>query len=522
MRIAAAALALMILMAACSSLTPKPSTPTPTPTPTPYVPPRGLAPEEGTLRVAVTGAAPHRDLHQVVSEWATLFGASLGYSRIMRYVVGPGQPVPSLAVECDLCSDWREVDPLTYEFAIHPEARWQNAENFDSGPVTPQDVVWSLERLRTPGFPHTALLDSVDKIEPLIEGEVRLTLHHPDPDLPQKLASPYAVIMAPGSLDQVNIRTGRVVGSGPWRFNQGQSGQAKLTAWKGHYRELPQNDSIVFQPVANLDVGVQALLRDAVDMTQVTEEQWDALEGQGYRSVVFQRQGRGIAFGLNTRRAPFDDIEVRRSAFHALNPHAALAEIFGIGTVGVGVPGIDPSWLLPQDQLASAFDGPSDAPALFTLTVANFGEEYVAHGELLGGQLREAGFDVMVDVVPRGVYLNRVWTDRDYDAFVGPLPPTDTPNAFMFALLHTRGSSNVTGIGIATLDQLIEAQAVDLVPEARRALVIRVQEAALAQAAFFMPVISAERWAFSQRVEDVPAGIPGGSGDFWRHVRLAG
>ena len=34
-------------------------------TPTPVLPP------EGTLRVAVTGAADHRDLHRLVSEWAT-------------------------------------------------------------------------------------------------------------------------------------------------------------------------------------------------------------------------------------------------------------------------------------------------------------------------------------------------------------------------------------------------------------------------------------------------------------------
>ncbi|MEE8519659.1 MAG: hypothetical protein V3S98_11090, partial [Dehalococcoidia bacterium] len=118
-----AALAVGLLAAACSG-------PVPTPTPTAAVPPIDVSPEEGTLRVAVTGAAPHRDLHTVVSEWATLFGSSLGYSRLMRFVTGPGQPLPSLTVECDLCESWRQVDPLTYEFDIHPQAVWQDAEDF--------------------------------------------------------------------------------------------------------------------------------------------------------------------------------------------------------------------------------------------------------------------------------------------------------------------------------------------------------------------------------------------------------
>ena len=310
----------------------------------------------------------------------------------------------------------------------------------------------------------------------------------------------------------------------------GQSGQVDVTAWAGHFREPPATGSIVFRPAVSLQVGVDALLRVGVDMTQVTEEQWATLEGQGFGSVVVQRQGRGIAFGLNTRRAPFDDVQVRRAAFLALDPYGALEQSFGIGAVGVGVPGVDPSWLLSRETVAAAFAQPEEAAALFevtgaggalTLTVGNFGETYVEHGELLAGQLRDAGFDVTVDVVTRGAYLSRVWTNREYDACVGPRPPTDLPNAFMLALLHSRGGSNVTGIGDAALDALIEAQAVELDPEVRRGLVLRVQEEALEQAAFFVPVISAERWAFSERVEYVPAAMPVGSGDLWRHVRLS-
>ncbi|MCI0816460.1 MAG: ABC transporter substrate-binding protein [Chloroflexi bacterium] len=513
--------------AACSAAAPTatatPNTPTPMPTAGP--------PPAGTLRVAVTGAAPHLDLHRVVSEWATLFGPGTAYSRLLRFVSGPQAVFPSLAVECDLCDEWRVVDALTYEFDVHPMARWQDAEAFVSRPVTPQDVVFSLKRLRADGSPHASLLAAVEDITIVGARTVRLSLRYPDADLPQKLASPYAVVLAPDALEGVDVRTGRVVGSGPWRFEQQLSGGVELTAWEGYFRPgEPAARAVVFQPAVRADVAAGLLLRGRVDMALVSEEEWRSLPAGEFRSVVVQRQGRGVVFGLNARRAPFDDVRVRQAAFRALDPHAALAEAFGIGAVGIGVPLVEPSWALDDGALRAAFADPDGARALLreagdarppiTLVVANFGPAYVAHGELLAAQLRGAGFEVRVETVSRSAYLTRVWRERDFDAFAGPLPPTDTTSAFLLSLLHSEGSSNVTGAGDAALDDLIERQAAETDVGRRGELVRAAQAAALEGAWLFMPVISAERWAFSSRVSGVPAGMPAGAGDLWKYVRV--
>ncbi len=494
-------------------------------TPTPVLPP------EGTLRVAVTGAADHRDLHRLVSEWATLFGPSLSYNRLLRFATGPGVPLPSLVVECDLCSEWRQVDQITYEMDVHPDARWQDTDGLPSRPVTTDDVVFSLERLRTRGYPHVALLDSVDRILAPTERTVQLRLHFPDPDLPIKLASPYAVMVRPEVMEAEDPRTAPVVGSGPWRYQQGLSGQVKLTAWEEYWRPgQPMVQAIVFQPAASLDVGVGVLRGGRADMAQVTEEQWAALAQEGFSSAVVQRQGRGLLFGLNTARAPFADVLVRRAALKALDPHGALANTFGIGSVGVGVPVVAPQWLVDDATLRATFDEPGAARELlreanaegteFALVVANFGEEYVAHGTALADQLRGVGFDVTVDVLSRGAYLSRVWRDRDFDAFVGPLPPIDTPNGFLLALLHSRGSSNVTGMSDEAIDALIEAQAIESDIARRGELVRKLQVRTLAGAWLFMPVISAERWAYTGRVRDLAPAMPMGAGDLWRAVGI--
>ncbi len=514
-------LRLLLLTALALSACAGPPTPTPSPTPSPT--PTPAPPAAGELRVAVTGAAPHLDIQREVSEWATLYGPGPAYARLLRFDVSG--PAPALRPVCDLCASWRWANPLTFEAVLSPHARWQDAEGFASRPVTPQDVVFSLERLREPGAAHAHLLAAVETIEPVGTDTVRLRLRAPDAGLPLALASPYAVVLAPDALDRVDLRTGRVVGAGPWRFTAQLSGGAVLERWDAYaLGPEPGVERITFQRAVSLEVGVELLRADAVDIAQVTEEQWVALEAEGFRSVVLQRQGRGVALGLNAARAPFSDPNVRRAALLALDPQAALEAHFGIGAWGLGMPLEEPGWATtPQD----VFNDPAAANALlagrtpgFTLLVANFGEVYVEHGRALAAQLAAAGFTVTVEVVTRGEYLSRVWAERNFDAFVGPLPPTDLPNDFALALLHTAGASNVTGAGSPALDAAIEAYAAETDAAARAGVVADIQREALEGAWLFMPAIAAERWALGPRVASLPTDLPLGAGELWAGGRL--
>ena len=519
------ALAALALAASCANPAPS-AEPTPQPTATAIPRPMPTAtpapPPAGTLRVAVTGAAPHLDMHSTASEWAALFGPGPSHGRLMRFVIEQGAP-PTLETECDLCESLRLTDATTLDVALSPNARWQSAEGFASRPVTPQDVVFSFNRLREPGRPHAALFDSVESVKPLGERGVRFSLRYPDPDLPMKLASPYAAMLAPETLDGVDVRTQPVAGAGPWLFRRSASGQVTLTAWEGHATGV-KAESIEFRPAANRALTARLLMQGRVDMAQVSEAEWPALEEAGFSSSVVERPGgRGTLFGLNAARPPFDDREIRRAAFLALSPQEALEAAFGIGSASVGVPIADERWIIGDGEFASAFGNAAQARQALeragggrriSLVVANFGEAHAAHGRLLGAQLEAAGFDVEAEVLSRAAYLRRVWEERDYDAFVGPMPPADAPNAFLLGLAHSRGAFNVTG-GTAELDALIERQAVETDGEARAALARGTQRILLSEALFFMAAGAAERWARNDRVIDFVPHMPMGAGDLW-------
>ncbi len=475
--------------------------------------------------MGVTGAAPHKDMHAMLSEWAALFGPGPSHGRLMRFVLNAGEQ-PTLEVECDLCASWGFLDDLTVEFRLDPEARWQPAESFGSRPVTSQDVVFSMNRLRTPGLPHASLLDSVESVEPVSEDVVRFNLRYPDPDLPIKLASPYAVILAPDSLDGVDVRTSGAPGAGPWLYERGGTGQVTLNAWDGHATGT-KIESIVFHPASNPQLVTRLLRQGRVDLAQVSESEWPTLQEEGFSSEVVLRSGRGVLFGLNSARPPFDDRDVRRAAFLALSPHDALLRTFGIGSVSTGLPLADGTWAVPPQEVDAVFGDPAraalDAAGLgesITLIVANFGETYVEHGRLLAEQLEGSGLEVTVEVLSRAAYLRRVWEERDFDAFVGPMPPTDTPNAFLLGLVHSDGAFNVTG-GATALDALIEQQASELDGAARAELAREIQLEMLSEALFFMAAGAAERWAFSDRVTGFVPHMPMGAGDLWAEIGIA-
>ena len=481
--------------------------------------------------MAVVGAAFHRDLHQVVSEWATLFGPGLAYGRLLRFEHGPHVPLPSMRVECDLCESWRAVDPLTYEFRLHPDARWQGGEGFSSRPVTAGDVVFSLERLRTPGWPHASLLAAVETITAQDERTVALRLRYPDPDLPQKLANPHAVVLAPETAGAPDSHDGPVIGSGPWVWQQDLSGQTELTAFPDYHRPADSRvGQIRFVPFHDLDSASLAIGLDRVDVAPVAEELWPEIEARGIQSRLVPRQGAGLVLAVNAGAPPMEELEVRRALFFALDPFLTVDSVWdGLGSVGVGVPAVEPGWLLGEDQVRSYFAQPEKAagllnarraPVAVKLTIANYGPQHTEHGRLMAEQLRAAGFRVSVETLTRSQYLSRVWQDGDFQVSLGPLPPVATTNSFLLPLLHSDGQRHITGHQDEELDRLISLQSAEMDPARRGELVQLIQSRVLDQALLFMPLITVERWGFNPRVLDFHPNMAAGDGSFWQAVGL--
>ena len=521
--------------------TPEPTStplPTATPAPTPVVsrPPTGRP--GGRFTTLAPANVPNLDVHQEVQETLTSLGPGIAYSRLLRLRTGPEDelPQPSLRLECDLCQSWRMVDAFTYVFQLREGVRWheissqrtediqwENISPADGRELTADDLVFSYERQLTPGWANTPLLQDLRTVEAKGPHSLEVTVNpeFSNADFLVSLANGHTKVVAREVVDiWGGLEGAPVIGTGPWKLKSLQEDQGSVFVKNTSYFEesLPFLDELVIRIIRSEETGYAAFRTGTVDLYRISPSHWQRLAGTSggtFDSFVSRQGGSGVALTMNVSRPPFDDVRVRRAVFRAIDPWNYVRTVWnGQGFASLGVPVQEPGWNLSMEEMRGPyFANPTDAtgilegsgtslPLPFELTVADFGNLHVELGLELERNLRSVGFEPSTVTVNSSQYQDKVWRDKDYDLALGELPPTSTPNGFLFGILHSGSpTGNVVGHSDTELDSLIVRQSVEGDPTARRDLVRELQRRVLDQAYMFTPVTAGARWVFHPGVK---------------------
>ena len=505
------------------------ATPAPTPTPTLVAERSG-----GEVTLAVPVGPTHLDVHQEVAEGLTSMGPGIVYSRLLRLKSGPEIALPSLEVECDLCVTWQHPDPLTYTFRLKEGVRWHALPPVNGRTLTAEDVVFSLQRLRTAGSPGATLLNALATVEASDALTVSVRLTSPDADFLLALAGGQAKVVAPESVAvRGHLRDGPTVGTGPWVLTpEAEQGFEFSRNPRYFERGFPKLERLKIEVIAQKEVRIAALLAGRIHLTTVPLDEWPRLQqsGTSVQSGVFPQPGTGVLMALKATASPLDRVKVRQAIFLALDPAQALEEVWqGQGDVSVGMPLTSREWVLPAEQLKGFFnDLPGSkkllaeaglpSPIPLTVTVADFGDRYLALGEAYKGRLGSAGFEVALEVLNPRLYAEQVWDSGLFQAFLGPVPPVSSPNAFLLTLLHSQGVRSLTGYADPELDRRIEAFAI--AEEGRSPLALGLQRYVLDKAILFMPVTGTSLWAWRDGVEGFAPNFAASEYFHWARLRV--
>ena len=465
----------------------------------------------------------HLDVHQEVQETLASLGPGIVYSRLLRLRAGPQEeiPQPSLLLECELCESWEMDDPFTYRFHLRKGIHWQDIDPVNARELTSADIVFSYRRQNTPGWANAALLQNVEAVAAEDPYTLKVTLKRefPDADFLLSLADGHTKVVAREAVElNGDLKAGPVIGSGPWIWRSTDTDIGSLFAKNPLYFEsgLPFADEFFISVIKAEQTRLALFATGVVDVYRVPPESWARLDELGIvvNTFLSSQGGTGLILGMNVTVPPFDDIQVRRAVFKALDPWDYVRTIWADqGSVSLGIPVQTPSWLLTKDEMRDTyFADPSAAseilrdPGLtgslrFDLTVADFGDIHLELGRRLEKDLRSVGFDPIFTVLRPDQYPERVWRDKEYNLSIGALPPTNTTNSFLFAILHSLGSWNILDHSDLALDELINRQALATGPVERMELVREIQLYLLDQAYLFSPVAGGARWALAERVK---------------------
>ena len=372
------------------------------------------------------------------------------FEHLVRYGWDSMEIEPALATRWEVSADGRQ-------WTFHLRA---GVTFHDGTPLNADAVVFSLERQRDSTHPDhkndfiywESSFRNIQKVEKLDDATVRITIERPyAPFLanlamaPVSILSPQAVRRAGAGYDR------RPVGTGPFKFVEWIPGDRVVLAANPYYwGGAPKLEYLVYRPIRDPRQRLQAMEGNAIDVAYGLSPH-DIPYVRLHPDLVLHRiAANNVAYlAMNTQKAPFNDVRVRRAVNHAINKLPIVKLIHqGLATPARGPvpPGI---WSALEDQPDYRFDreraralleeaGVSARlrPRLYTPADARPylpAPERVAR--IISYNLRDVGLNVEVVSQPVGAHLRSIAYGEHDLCLHGWTGDNGDPDNFLYMLL---------------------------------------------------------------------------------------
>ena len=404
------------------------------------------------------------------------------YEQLLRFRTGTSLP----EIEGELAERWQvSADGLQIDIVLKDGRRFA-----DGSPVTAEDVVWSLKRVKRLGLGSAYFLEWLERAEVTGERTLTLTLKRPHALALQLLAHPATSVInrkaaLAGSSDaDAEARlwlSSHSAGSGPYMLADLRAGES-VTLAANPRAAAPPRQFTRARFVALPDEGVRRLLleRGDIDLTVAVPaaftERYRGLDGVAINSIA---GGPSQSFlTLNTRKGPLANVHLRRAIAHALDYEALRVQVLKGNAVQIpgyippGSTGFDPAEPPPQRNLVAAraelaAAGYKGEPV--RLMVSMLGPV----AEFIQSNLAGAGINVVIERRQPGAMVALAQAgefDLIYDAWTLDSPEA---TAMLEALLSGRAranGTNVSGYADPAVDRWLLEAAATPSAEARAAI----------------------------------------------------
>jgi peptide/nickel transport system substrate-binding protein len=236
------------------------------------------------------------------------------------------KPLPDQRMAPSLAESWSaSPDGLVYEFVLRQGVRFHNGE-----PVTADDVKFSFERYR--GISAQMLKERVAAIETPDARHIRFRLTQPWPDFMSfygTLATGAGWVVPRTYVERVGEDGFKQapVGAGPYRFVASTPGvELVLEATESYWRKAPSVKRLVFKSIPDETTRLAALKRGEVDIAYAIggelAEDVRRTPGLTLRPTPFSSTHWLLFADQWERRSPWHDQRVRLAAIYAVDRQA--------------------------------------------------------------------------------------------------------------------------------------------------------------------------------------------------------
>lgn len=361
-------------------------------------------------------------------------------------------------------------DGLTYTLTLQEGVKFH-----DGSDLTPEDVVWTFNRLKTPETATGDLYSNIASIEAGEGNTVVFTLSETNPDFLYDLSDNHAVIL---KANAENIGTA-FNGTGPFKVETIEAGvQAVFSANADYWGGAPGVETLEFVYFADNQAAISALQGGVVDVAvRMDNATFLALADEaGLTSISLPTNGHDL-IRLRSDREPGSSVQVRQAFRLATDRQEIFDRVqLGLGAVGRDTP-IGPlfSAYYSEETPLPARD-PEAAKALLaeagypdgldlTLYIPNTGDRPTL-GEALKAQWEEAGIRIEIELQDEATYYGENgWLEVDLG--ITPWGSRPRPQFYLETSLKTGAVWNESHFSDAELDALIDVAGTTLDEEER-------------------------------------------------------
>jgi peptide/nickel transport system substrate-binding protein len=314
----------------------------------PASPSAPAVPQGGALTLGIASDIPDLkpwDLRSRGEEYV----ADLMYNGLVR-LDDKLQPQPDLAEKWETSPDGGLIT-----FTIRSGVTWH-----DNRPLTSDDVLWTLNMLRTITSTNALLADlraHIGQVRSPITQTVVVSLTEPYAPVLSQLAVPILPRhrlqnRTPDEISELNFWD-MPVGSGPFRFDQREPDRSlSFVPNLAFFRGAPNIEQVALVVAPDADIAVEALREGqllAAEFPGTTLPFSGTTAPDNVRSDVYQENGwYGIAFNVRPDRL-FSDVRLREALARTINIEALVTDVTG----GNGTPIVSTlsqaAWAYPTD-----------------------------------------------------------------------------------------------------------------------------------------------------------------------------
>jgi peptide/nickel transport system substrate-binding protein len=448
-----------------------------------------------------------------IHETATIVGlwpAMSCYSNLVLFDPARARESPESIVP-ELAERWSWQDGYrNLVFFLRKNVKWH-----DGAPFTAADVKYTFDVIREAPAAGREAKDAsarlrvnarkewysnVESIETSEPYTVIFKLKRPQPSLLTMLASGYSPVY-PAHVPLATLRQ-KCVGTGPFRLKQYVPGQVIEMERNPDYfvRDRPYLDGIRYVIITERGTRLAALQAGQLDVsipTEMTKVMAEQVKSTAPRIVITERPNAGSDnVVVNHKRAPFDNVQVRRAINMALDRRAwAQGVRHGGATPSSAFPprphGL---WGLSASDLATypGFRDPArdKADARRLLTEAGYGPGKPLRAEVatrtwglqvdlavfVQDQLRQVGIETTLKQMESAVWYPAL-ARRDFTIAANlTAVGVDDPDALLYEQYKCGSLRNVSDYCNPEVDRMIEQQSQELDAKKRLALVLAIQK----------------------------------------------